>query len=333
MWSIFDRWLARLQLSFNTLLSSLSIFKTVQTETVQESVNQKWNVSKTRLNPYNFEIVLLDHGLYRTLSDTLRIEYAKLWMSLINGDECGIQESWDSLLGHGSDAESDTEMNTKTGECDLYLKSSKKKIDYHRLFASMITGRSWQVISNDESQQIETSSEATSNTFTLKDSLNSTKSSNALLALSKPRTKHEQDLLSNNANSNFVIAVTDILSRIPREIVLLVKTNDLLRCVDGALCGSLKLPCSKGGSTDELSDKSLDGGNKDGAYSETVIRTLSHIGRYSSRARREFEIAALVSERGYGYLCYKEYWNLEYIYLMFRMRLLVAVMWLWWNRA
>lgn len=34
-------------------------------------------------SPYNFEIVLLDHGLYFDLEDDLRINYSKFWLSLI----------------------------------------------------------------------------------------------------------------------------------------------------------------------------------------------------------------------------------------------------------
>jgi aarF domain-containing kinase len=34
-------------------------------------------------SPYNFEIVLLDHGLYFDLDPDLRVNYGKLWMSLI----------------------------------------------------------------------------------------------------------------------------------------------------------------------------------------------------------------------------------------------------------
>jgi aarF domain-containing kinase len=34
-------------------------------------------------SPYNFEIVLLDHGLYFDLDTQLRINYARLWLSLI----------------------------------------------------------------------------------------------------------------------------------------------------------------------------------------------------------------------------------------------------------
>lgn len=34
-------------------------------------------------SPYNFEIVLLDHGLYFDLDPELRVNYSKLWLSLI----------------------------------------------------------------------------------------------------------------------------------------------------------------------------------------------------------------------------------------------------------
>jgi predicted unusual protein kinase regulating ubiquinone biosynthesis (AarF/ABC1/UbiB family) len=34
-------------------------------------------------SPYNFEIVLLDHGLYFDLDRSLRINYSKLWLALI----------------------------------------------------------------------------------------------------------------------------------------------------------------------------------------------------------------------------------------------------------
>lgn len=34
-------------------------------------------------SPYNFEIVLLDHGLYFDLDTELRVNYSKFWLSLI----------------------------------------------------------------------------------------------------------------------------------------------------------------------------------------------------------------------------------------------------------
>lgn len=34
-------------------------------------------------SPYNFEIVLLDHGLYFDLDTELRVNYSKFWLALI----------------------------------------------------------------------------------------------------------------------------------------------------------------------------------------------------------------------------------------------------------
>ncbi|XP_059817598.1 aarF domain-containing protein kinase 1 isoform X3 [Hypanus sabinus] len=65
------------------------------------------------------EIVLLDHGLYQTLTDEFRLDYCRLWRSLIKTDMKGI-ETYSRQLGAG----------------DLYP-----------LFACMITARSWASIS------------------------------------------------------------------------------------------------------------------------------------------------------------------------------------------
>ncbi len=43
------------------------------------------------------ELVLLDHGLYRRLSDDFRLEYAALWRSLVFGDEAGIRSAAGAL--------------------------------------------------------------------------------------------------------------------------------------------------------------------------------------------------------------------------------------------
>ncbi len=37
----------------------------------------------TSKSPYNFEIVLLDHGLYFDLEDSLGLDYSKFWLSLM----------------------------------------------------------------------------------------------------------------------------------------------------------------------------------------------------------------------------------------------------------
>jgi aarF domain-containing kinase len=82
----------------------------------------------------NFQIVLLDHGLYRNipnrqrfgLSFNSRILYARLWTSVIQRNEERLLECTRELF--------DGRLGDQTGD---------GRVDYHRLLASMMTGRSW----------------------------------------------------------------------------------------------------------------------------------------------------------------------------------------------
>lgn len=42
-------------------------------------------------NPHHAQIVLLDHGLYRTLTDDFRHNYTRLWHSIVMSNEEGIK--------------------------------------------------------------------------------------------------------------------------------------------------------------------------------------------------------------------------------------------------
>ena len=74
----------------------------------------------------NFQIVLLDHGLYRSIPRDSRILYAKLWTSVIRRDEESLLECTRKLFGGR-----------------LKDQNEDGRVDYHRLLASMMTGRSW----------------------------------------------------------------------------------------------------------------------------------------------------------------------------------------------
>lgn len=124
---------------------------------------------------FNFDVVLLDHGLYRTLTDQLRNDYAHLWTSLIRGDEEGIRKY---SLRVGCRPES------------------------HRLFASLLTGREWSTISAAD--------------------------------LSSDRTSTEVSRVSGRAKG-FITRIYDILETLPRIVLLLLKTSDLLRGLDETL--------------------------------------------------------------------------------------------------
>ncbi|GJP41628.1 hypothetical protein CLOM_g1274 [Closterium sp. NIES-68] len=54
----------------------------------------------TRKGHRNFDIVLLDHGLYREMDDSFRNDFCQLWRSLILSDMGGVQR-WGERLGVG----------------------------------------------------------------------------------------------------------------------------------------------------------------------------------------------------------------------------------------
>ena len=70
---------------------------------------------------YNFDIVLYDHGLYRDIPPPLRVSYAHLWLSVLDGDEARMRR-------YAAEAAGITD-------------------EQFPLFASAITGRDYKVIS------------------------------------------------------------------------------------------------------------------------------------------------------------------------------------------
>lgn len=123
-----------------------------------------------------WQLVLLDHGLYRHLDDDFRLEYSKLWKSLIFADVKGIEESAQAMnAGHAVP-----------------------------LFAGMLTQRQWKEV---------------------------TKWKEGSARLGKKRTdsdkKEIQEYVSNNAQE-----IAMLLQQLPRQILLLLKTNDNLRALD-----------------------------------------------------------------------------------------------------
>lgn len=131
--------------------------------------------TKNPQSKFKFDVVLLDHGLYRILSEELRTDYANLWTSLIQGDEEGIRKY---SLRVGCRPES------------------------HRLFASLMTGREWSTIST--------------------------------ASLSSDRVVSEISRVSGKAKG-FMSRIYDILETLPRIVLLLLKTGDLLRGLDETL--------------------------------------------------------------------------------------------------
>lgn len=130
-------------------------------------------------SPMSWQLVLLDHGLYRKLDDEFRLEYSKLWKSLIFGDVSGIEKSATAMnAGHAVP-----------------------------LFAGMLTQRQWKDV---------------------------TKWKAGTKRLNRKRTSEEkkeiQEYIGQHAQE-----IGSLLGRIPRQLLLLLKTNDCLRAVDKEL--------------------------------------------------------------------------------------------------
>lgn len=69
------------------------------------------NMFVRRLPSGKPQIVLIDHGLYVTLSDDLRRQYARFWKSLLTGDQKGLDEVSAAWGMKTSDAWADTFMS------------------------------------------------------------------------------------------------------------------------------------------------------------------------------------------------------------------------------
>ncbi|KAG0262412.1 hypothetical protein DFQ27_002338 [Actinomortierella ambigua] len=120
----------------------------------------------------NFEIILLDHGLYRELTPEFRLDYARLWTAIIASDEDEIQY-----------------RARKVGGTEAY-----------QLFSSILTGRDWEVV--QEAQ------------------------------LTKRARNRDETMQIKDKAGQLVVDIADILAKVPRDLLLLFKTNDLLRALD-----------------------------------------------------------------------------------------------------
>lgn len=120
------------------------------------------------------QLVLLDHGLYQTLTDDFRVNYSKMWLAMINADEEGMKRHAKA-------------MNVGP---------------MYGLFACMLTARSWKALSSGISKHELTETEG----FEIKVNV-----------------------------AKYLIEISDILNRVPRQLLLILKTNDVLRGIEASL--------------------------------------------------------------------------------------------------
>ncbi|GIL72531.1 hypothetical protein Vretimale_4271 [Volvox reticuliferus] len=123
------------------------------------------------------QLVLLDHGLYKSYTDSFRLAYAALWRSLIFADEAGIRR----------------------------YSASMNAGDAYDIFASILTQRSWDQILEARSDH--------------------------LAVQRTPQTRQ----VAQQYMATYSREITGLLQRMPRPLLLLLKTNDCLRSIDFAL--------------------------------------------------------------------------------------------------
>ncbi|KAG0683621.1 hypothetical protein C6P40_005105 [Pichia californica] len=129
-------------------------------------------------NGHNFEIILYDHGLYRTIPNQMKIDYARFWLALID---------------------------KKPDEMKIYGKKFAKINDTQfPIFAAAITGRDFDhALSGD---------------------------------LEVERSQEEIDKMKAAMMSDgMMLNLMSLLATVPRIVLLILKTNDLVRCLDESL--------------------------------------------------------------------------------------------------
>ncbi|KAJ7497323.1 ABC1 family-domain-containing protein [Mycena latifolia] len=151
----------------------------------------------TSKSPYNFEIVLLDHGQYFDLDPELRINYARLWLSLIAPASPSTR----------ADRRKYAELVGNIGP-DLYP-----------VFEAALTGRAALEGSWDEPERPE-----------------SFRRGSGLIDMT-PQSEQEKEAIRDAVMSQdgVLMSVLDVLRRVPRRILMILKLNDLTRSLDHAL--------------------------------------------------------------------------------------------------
>lgn len=120
--------------------------------------------------------------MYRTLNKDFQATYAKFWISLIRGNEKDLEKYARTLFNRDLDT---------------------APFSYTRLFASIVSGRSWSAITKGE-------------------------------LANGMRTAGELEIVAKKAGY-ILPTVSNILASIPRPMLLVLRTNDILRSIHESL--------------------------------------------------------------------------------------------------
>lgn len=136
--------------------------------------------AKESTTGFNFEIVLYDHGLYRTLPLVMKREYSHFWLAVLDNDIPAMRYWAEEFAGITEDIK-------------------------FQIFAAAITGRAPEVALNFDMSKLRLEDE---------------------ISHIQLRLNHEEGILE---------GLMEILSTMPRLVLLILKTNDLTRHLDEGL--------------------------------------------------------------------------------------------------
>ncbi|XP_059613166.1 aarF domain-containing kinase 1-like [Phlebotomus argentipes] len=121
------------------------------------------------------QVMLLDHGLYSTLTDQFRYDYSQLWLSILRVDRPAMREYSAKLGIRGN----------------LY-----------GIFACMVTGRPWEAV---------------------------------LTGIDRTRASTSEKKTIQSETSDVLPQIADVLEHVDRQMLLILKTNDLIRSIETTL--------------------------------------------------------------------------------------------------
>lgn len=131
-------------------------------------------VEKSKSNG-QVNIILLDHGLYSSLSRKFRYDYSQLWLSILQRDR----------------------EKMRLYSVELGLPQS-----LYGIFACMVTGRPW---------------------------------ASVMAGVQKVNIDDSEKNVIQSETKNVIPQISDVLSQVDRQMLLILKTNDLIRGIENTL--------------------------------------------------------------------------------------------------
>jgi len=173
--------------------------------------------------PGGFQLVLLDHGLYKEVSDDLRLPYCQLWQAIALGDgdgairaarQLGVKSSW---LARKIKAEGANDVGRVAAAAENHAPATEDaEVFAGKMFTAMLTGHSFKTVGDERG---------------------------GLLRFD--RGYRDRSLAEDREEVGRYVAgyfrgILEVLDSLPRTMILLLKANDCLR----ALASRFQVPTS-----------------------------------------------------------------------------------------